>query len=68
MALAKSFFENKTRSDAAKRIQRAWRENRLRRMRQQQTEGYQVGGRARRVLGVCGGGQGCDGGGATAYL
>lgn len=42
MALAKSFFDNKTRSDAAKLIQRHWREHRLGRMRQQQTEGYQV--------------------------
>ena len=87
MALAKSFFENKVRSDAAKvrgrcmahgrragdwltaralglafvsgcplnappaprctalclqMIQRHWREHRLRRLRQQQTEGYQV--------------------------
>ena len=45
MALAKSFFENKMRSDAAKVIQRHWREHRLARMRQQQSEGYQVGGR-----------------------
>lgn len=44
MALAKSFFENKVRSDAAKVIQRHWREHRLMRMRKQQTEGYQVGG------------------------
>ena len=44
MALAKSFFENKMRSDAAKVIQRHWREHRLARMRQQQSEGYQVGG------------------------
>lgn len=60
MALAKSFFENKVRSDAAKVIQRHWREHRLERMRRQQTEGYQVGsgaggrwqggGRARRRL------------------
>lgn len=42
MALAKSFFENKTRSDAAKIIQRHWREHRMARMRKQQTEGYQV--------------------------
>lgn len=47
MALAKSFFENKRSSDAAKVIQRHWREHRLHRMRRQQTEGYQVkGGRA----------------------
>ncbi len=43
MALAKSFFENKMRSDAAKVIQRHWRHHRLQRMRRQQTEGYQVG-------------------------
>jgi hypothetical protein len=42
MALAKSFFENKRSSDAAKVIQRHWRLYRLSRMRQQQTEGYQV--------------------------
>ncbi|PRW45489.1 Kinesin-related 3 [Chlorella sorokiniana] len=42
MALAKSFFENKMRSDAAKMIQRHWRQYRLRRIRQQQTEGYQA--------------------------
>ncbi|KAI7845289.1 hypothetical protein COHA_001132 [Chlorella ohadii] len=42
MALAKSFFENKIRSDAAKTIQRHWRQYRLRRIRQQQTEGYQA--------------------------
>jgi hypothetical protein len=44
MALAKSFFENKRSSDAAKVIQRHWREHRLQRMRQQQTEGYHVSG------------------------
>lgn len=54
MALAKSFFENKRSSDAAKVIQRHWREHRMHRMRQQQTEGYQV--RMRAGAGVCPGG------------
>ena len=54
MALAKSFFENKRSSDAAKVIQRHWREHRMHRMRQQQTEGYQV--RMRALAGVCPGG------------
>lgn len=48
MALAKSFFENKRCSDAAKLIQRRWREHRMRRLRQQQSEGYQ----ARQGVGV----------------
>ncbi|KAL4437271.1 hypothetical protein ABPG75_004410 [Micractinium tetrahymenae] len=52
MALAKSFFENKVRSDAAKVIQRHWREHRLARMRKQQTEGYQALHNAKTMLGT----------------
>ncbi|EFN53101.1 hypothetical protein CHLNCDRAFT_137435 [Chlorella variabilis] len=52
MALAKSFFENKRSSDAAKVIQRHWREHRMHRMRQQQTEGYQALTNAKAMLGT----------------